>query len=75
MRLAHHHAVGGTVDQAANKFAELVNAKTKAAIQVKVFPAAQLGQEREAYGLATPASSICRSLLSPSSIRSTPRST
>ena len=52
LRLAHHHAVGGTVDQAANKFAELVNAKTKGALQVKVFPAAQLGQEREAYGLA-----------------------
>ena len=52
LRLAHHHAVGGTVDQAANKFAELVNARTKGALQVKVFPAAQLGQEREAYGLA-----------------------
>lgn len=51
LRLAHHHAVGGTVDQAANKFAELVNAKTKGAVQIKVFPAAQLGQEREAYGL------------------------
>ena len=51
LRLAHHHAVGGTVDQTANKFAELVNAKTKGALQVKVFPAAQLGQEREAYGL------------------------
>jgi tripartite ATP-independent transporter DctP family solute receptor len=52
LRLAHHHAVGGTVDQAATRFAELVNAKTKGALQIKVFPAAQLGQEREAYGLA-----------------------
>src|SRR5262245_55173110 len=51
LRLAHHHAVGGTVDLTANKFAELVNAKTKGAVQIKVFPAAQLGQEREAYGL------------------------
>jgi tripartite ATP-independent transporter DctP family solute receptor len=55
LRLAHHHAVGGTVDQAANKFAELVSAKTKGALVVKVFPAAQLGQEREAYGLVNTA--------------------
>ena len=27
LRLAHHHAVGGTVDLTANKFAELVAAK------------------------------------------------
>lgn len=51
LRLAHHHAVGSTVDLTANKFAELVNAKSKGALTVKVFPAAQLGQEREAYGL------------------------
>lgn len=51
LRLAHHHAVGGTVDLTANKFAELVAAKSKGALTVKVFPAAQLGQEREAYGL------------------------
>jgi len=51
LRLAHHHAVGGTVDQAANKFAELVSAKTNGAVKIQVFPAAQLGQEREAFGL------------------------
>lgn len=51
LRLAHHHAVGGAVDQAAGKFAELVSAKSGGALQIKVFPAAQLGQEREAYGL------------------------
>lgn len=51
LRLAHHHAVGGTVDLTANKFAALVAEKSKGALVVKVFPAAQLGQEREAYGL------------------------
>src|SRR5688572_20612550 len=51
LRLAHHHAVGGTVDLTANKFADLVTEKSKGALIVKVFPAAQLGQEREAYGL------------------------
>ncbi len=52
LRLAHHHAVGSAVDLTANKFAELVAAKSKGALTIKVFPAAQLGQEREAYGLA-----------------------
>lgn len=52
LRLAHHHAVGGTVDLTANKFADLVKERTKGALLIKVFPAAQLGQEREAYGLA-----------------------
>jgi tripartite ATP-independent transporter DctP family solute receptor len=51
LRLAHHHAVGGMVDQTANKFAELVAQKSGGALVVKVFPAAQLGQEPEAYGL------------------------
>ncbi len=51
LRLAHHHAVGGTVDKAAQKFAELVQQKTGGTLVVRVFPAAQLGQEREAYGL------------------------
>jgi len=51
LRLGHHHAVGSTVDQTANKFAEIVNERSKGALQIKIFPAAQLGQEREAYGL------------------------
>jgi TRAP-type transport system periplasmic protein len=50
-RLGHHHAVGGTVDKAANKFAELVESKTEGRHQIRVFPGAQLGQEREAYDL------------------------
>jgi tripartite ATP-independent transporter DctP family solute receptor len=50
-RLAHHHAVGGAVDQTANKFAELVNQKSGGAMTIRVFPGAQLGQEREAYDL------------------------
>ena len=45
LRLAHHHAVGSTIDLTANKFAELVNKRSKGALVVKVFPAAQLGQE------------------------------
>lgn len=52
LRLAHHHAVDGVVDKTAKKFADLVAEKTKGQVVVKVFPAAQLGQEREAYGLA-----------------------
>lgn len=50
-RLAHHHAVGGTVDIAANRFAEAIDSASDGRIKVLVFPAAQLGQEREAYDL------------------------
>ena len=51
LRLAHHHAVGGVVDKTAHKVAELVNAKTSGQLQIQVFPAAQLGQEYEAFDL------------------------
>lgn len=51
LRLAHHHAVGSAIDLTANKFAEIVNERSKGTLLIKVFPAAQLGQEREAYGL------------------------
>nr|WP_295467078.1 TRAP transporter substrate-binding protein [Mesorhizobium sp.] len=51
LRLAHHHAVGGQVDTAANKFAELVKEYSNGDITIQVFPAAQLGQEREALDL------------------------
>ena len=51
LRLAHHHSVGSTIDLTANKFAELVRERSKGALTVKIFPAAQLGQEREAFGL------------------------
>jgi len=50
-RLAHHHAVGGQVDIAANKFAELVKEYSKGDVTIQIFPAAQLGQEREALDL------------------------
>lgn len=51
LNLGHHHAVGGTVDVAANLFAKLADEKTEGRVIVRVFPAAQLGQEREAYDL------------------------
>jgi len=50
-RLAHHHAVGGQVDQAAKKFAELVKEYSNGDVTIQIFPAAQLGQEREALDL------------------------
>lgn len=50
-RLAHHHAVGGQVDIAAKKFAELAKEMSGGEITVQVFPGAQLGQEREALDL------------------------
>ncbi len=51
LRLAHHHAPGGQVDQTAQKFVELVKAASNGQITVTVFPSAQLGQEREAFAL------------------------
>jgi TRAP-type transport system periplasmic protein len=49
LRLGHHHAVGGQVDQTANLFEKLVKEKSNGKLTIKVFPAAQLGQEREAF--------------------------
>lgn len=51
LRLSHHHPVGGAVDLAANKFADLVAERSAGALTIQVFPAAQLGQEREAFDL------------------------
>lgn len=51
LRLAHHHAVGGTVDLAANRLAELVAERSGGEMEIEIFPAAQLGQELEAYQL------------------------
>lgn len=51
LRLGHHHAVGGTVDLTANKFANLVAQKSGGRLTVTVFPSAQLAQEREAFAL------------------------
>ena len=48
IKLGHHHAVGGQEDQYTHKFAELVSKKSNGAIEVKVLPGAQLGQEAEA---------------------------
>lgn len=49
LRLAHHHTVGGQLDKTANFFAEEVARLTDGGLQVQVFPAAQLGQQQEAY--------------------------
>lgn len=51
IRLGHHHAVGGRIDQAANHFAQLVTERSDGALEVQVYPGAQLGQEREAIDL------------------------
>jgi tripartite ATP-independent transporter DctP family solute receptor len=47
LRLSHHHAVGGHLDQTARKFKELVETATKGEVTVQIFPAGQLAQERE----------------------------
>lgn len=51
LRFAHHHAVGGFIDDTANKFAELVAAKTGGEVTIQVIPGGQLGQERELFDL------------------------
>jgi tripartite ATP-independent transporter DctP family solute receptor len=64
IRHGHHHAVGGSEDMYAKKFAELVKAKSNGAIEVKVMPGAQLGQEGEAgegIHLGTLQSTVCSS--------------
>lgn len=45
--LAHNLAVGSVLDQAANQFAELVSQKSDGKLKVTVYPAAQLGNERD----------------------------
>lgn len=50
-RLAHHHAVGGRIDIAATHFADMVAERSNGAVEILVFPGAQLGQEREAFDL------------------------
>lgn len=51
IRMGHHHAVGGLIDNTAKKFAELVTEKTNGEVEVRIFPGAQLGQERELFDL------------------------
>ena len=49
LRLAHHHTVGGQLDRTAHLIAEEIARITDGALVVEVFPAAQLGQQQEAY--------------------------
>ncbi len=51
LRLAHHHPVGGQLDQTAEKFAQLIKERTNGELEIKIFPAAQLGQQNEAFEL------------------------
>jgi len=48
IKFGHHHAVASAMDKYANKFAELVKAKSNGEMEVRVFPGAQLGHEGEA---------------------------
>ena len=49
LRLAHHHTVDGQLDRTGHVFADEVKRLTNGALEVQVFPAAQLGQQQEAY--------------------------
>jgi len=49
LRLAHHHTVGGQLDRAGHVFGDEVSRLTNGALKIQVFPAAQLGQQQEAY--------------------------
>jgi len=46
LKLAHVITAGTPIDVAANKYAELVKERTKGKVEIKVFPAGQLGGER-----------------------------
>ncbi len=47
LKLAHITAPGGMLDKRAQKFAELVSAKTNGQVKVEIFPAQQLGNIKE----------------------------
>ncbi len=49
IRIAHHHTVDGQLDKTANFFAAEVERITGGDLEIQVFPAAQLGQQQEAY--------------------------
>jgi TRAP-type transport system periplasmic protein len=49
LRLAHHHAVGGQLDRASHLLAERVKEMTNGELQIEIYPAAQLGQQNEAF--------------------------
>src|SRR5665648_966963 len=47
IKLAHSVAVGSHYDSVANKFAELVKDKTDGRVNITIYPAGQLGAERQ----------------------------
>lgn len=49
LRLAHHHTVGGQLDRAAHLLADRVAEMTDGELEIQIFPAAQLGQQNEAF--------------------------
>ncbi len=56
LRLAHINVAGGIIDKQAQKFAELVAAKTNGRVKINVYPAGQLGsvvEEIEAVSMGT----------------------
>lgn len=48
IKLGHHHNLGSATDKMANKFKELMEAKSNGRVRVDVYGGAQLGQEVEA---------------------------
>lgn len=49
LRIAHHHVVDGMLDKTAHVIAEEVKKATNGELTIEIFPAAQLGQQQEAY--------------------------
>jgi len=49
LRLAHHHAVGGQIDLSSKVFKKTVEELTDGRLKIRIFPAAQLGQQNEAF--------------------------
>ena len=49
IRLAHHHAVDGMLDKTAHVIAQEIKKSTNGELVIEIFPAAQLGQQQEAY--------------------------
>lgn len=47
LKLAHLNAVGHPTDQGAQKFVELVQQKSGGSVKIEVFPASQLGTEKQ----------------------------
>lgn len=47
LKLAHHMAIDGLQNEYLKKFADLVSKKTNDQLQIQIFPASQLGSQRE----------------------------